>query len=90
MKNKHPYYKLLHVLRRLRNKQIEDFRHFKRDRVNRQWMDHRFFSLTVRKFREEIKKTDQVIAGAKRASSMSKITGVNHMYDFKTDSVVPM
>lgn len=85
--NKHPYYHLLAVLRKQRNTVIEDFRHFKRDRVNRKWVPHSAFSHTVTRFRKEIAEMDKLIEGAKLALRVSRETGVVHFYDYDSNTV---
>lgn len=85
--NKHPYYHLMAVLRKQRNTIIEDFRHFKRDRVNREWMPHSAFSHTVTRFRKEIAEMDKLIAGAKLALRVSRETGVQYYYDYESNTI---
>lgn len=85
--NKHPYYHLMAVLRKQRNTVIEDFRHFKRDPVNRKWVSHSAFSHTVNHFRRKLAEIDKLIAGGKLAIHVSKETGVIHWYDYETNSV---
>ena len=85
--NKHPYYQLVAVLRKQRNSLIEDFRHFKRDRVNRQWMPHSAFSHTVTRFRQKIAEFDKLITGAKLALRVSRETGVQYWYDYDNNRV---
>ncbi len=87
--NKHPYHLVLPVLRKQRNGIIEDFRHFKRDRVNRHWMPHSAFSHTVTRFRQKIAEIDKLIAGGKLAMKISKETGVEHWFSFETNSIYP-
>lgn len=85
--NKHPYYHLMAVLRKQRNNVIEDFRHFKRDRVNRKWMPHSAFSHTVTRFRKEIAEMDKLIAEAKLALRVSRETGVQYYYDYESNTI---
>ena len=85
--SKHPYYQLLAMLRKQRNNMIADFRHFKRDRVNRHWMPHSAFSHTVTRFRQKIGETDKLIAGGKLAIRVSRETGVVHFYDYDSNTV---
>lgn len=84
---KHPYYKMLRALKKQRNLIIADFRHFKRDRVNRQWMPHSAFSHTVTRFRQKIAEFDKVIAGAKLAVRVSRETGVEYLYDCENNRI---
>lgn len=85
--NKHPYSHLMAVLRKQRNAVIEDFRHFKRDRVNREWVSHSAFSHTVTRFRKKIAEIDKVIAGVKLALRMSSETGIEYLYDFESNCI---
>lgn len=85
--NKHPYYHMVAVLRKQRNNMIADFRHFKRDRVNRHWMPHSAFSHTVTRFRQKIGEIDKLIAGAKLALRVSRETGVQYLYDYENNRV---
>lgn len=85
--NKHPYYQLVAALRKQRNNMIADFRHFKRDRVNRQWMPHSAFSHTVTRFRQKITEIDKLIAGAKLALRVSRETGVQYWYDYDNNRI---
>lgn len=85
--NKHPYYQLVAALRKQRNNMIADFRHFKRDRVNRQWIPHSAFSHTVTRFRQKIAEVDKVIAGAKLALRVSRETGVQYFYDYENNRI---
>lgn len=85
--NKHPYYQLVAALRKQRNNMIADFRHFKRDRVNRHWMPHSAFSHTVTRFRQKIAEVDKVIAGAKLALRVSRETGVQYFYDYENNRI---
>lgn len=87
--NKHPYYHLLAVLRRQRNTMIGEFRHFKRDPVNRKWVSHSAFSHTVTHFRQKIAELDKLIAGGKLAIKVSRETGAKHFYDYDTNTVYP-
>lgn len=84
---KHPYHYLVAVLRKQRNNIIEDFRHFKRDRVNRKWVSHSAFSHTVNHFRKKLAEIDKLIAGGKLAIKVSKETDVIHWYDYQSNSV---
>lgn len=84
---KHPYYKMLRALNKQRNLMIADFRHFKRDRVNRHWMPHSAFSHTVTKFRKSIAEVDQLISGAKLALRVSRETGVTYWYDHENNRI---
>lgn len=85
--SKHPYYALLAMLRKQRNSMIADFRHFKRDRVNRQWMPHSAFSHTVTRFRQKIGEIDKLIAGGKLAIRVSRETGVQYLYDSENNRI---
>lgn len=85
--NKHPYYHLMAVLRKQRNNVIEDFRHFKRDRVNRKWVSHSAFSHTVTRFRKEIAEMDKLIAGVKLALRVSRETGIQYYYDYESNTI---
>lgn len=85
--NKHPYYQLVAALRKQRNNMIADFRHFKRDRVNRQWIPHSAFSHTVTRFRQKIAEIDKLIAGAKLALRVSRETGVQYWYDYDNNRI---
>lgn len=85
--NKHPYYHLMAVLRKQRKDIIEDFRHFKRDRVNRKWVSHSAFSHTVTRFRQKIAEVDKVIAGVKFALRVSRETGVQYLYDYESNRI---
>jgi hypothetical protein len=85
--SKHPYYQLVAALRKQRNNMIADFRHFKRDRVNRHWMPHSAFSHTVTRFRQKIAEVDKVIAGAKLALRVSRETGVQYFYDYENNRI---
>lgn len=84
---KHPYHYLVAVLRKQRNDIIEDFRHFKRDRVNRKWVSHSAFSHTVTRFRQKIAEVDKVIAGVKLALRVSRETGVQYLYDYESNRI---
>lgn len=85
--NKHPYYHLMAVLRKQRNNVIEDFRHFKRDRVNRKWVPHSAFSHTVTRFRKEIAEMDKLITGVKLALRVSRETGIQYYYDYESNTI---
>lgn len=85
--NKHPYHHLVATLRKQRNTIIEDFRHFKRDPVNRKWVSHSAFSHTVNHFRRKLIEIDKLIAGGKLAIKVSKETDVIHWYDYQSNSV---
>ena len=85
--NKHPYYHLMAVLRKQRNNVIEDFRHFKRDRVYRKWVSHSAFSHTVTRFRKEIAEMDKLIAGVKLALRVSRETGIQYYYDYESNTI---
>lgn len=85
--NKHPYYQLVAAMRKQRNNMIADFRHFKRDRVNRHWMPHSAFSHTVTRFRQKIAEIDKLIAGAKLALRVSRETGVQYWYDYDNNRI---
>lgn len=85
--NKHPYHHLLAVLRKQRNAIIADFRHFKRDPVNRKWVSHSAFSRTVSHFRAKIAEVDKLILGGKLAINASKETGVTYWYDYLSNSI---
>ncbi len=85
--NKHPYHLLLSVLRKQRNAMIKEFRHFKRDPVNRKWMSHSAFSLTVNRFRRKLAETDKLITGCKLAIKVSKETGVTHWFGYETNTI---
>lgn len=85
--SKHPYYQLLAMLRKQRNNMIADFRHFKRDRVNRHWMPHSAFSHTVTRFRQKIAEIDKLIAGGKLAIRVSRETGVQYLYDHENNRI---
>lgn len=85
--SKHPYYQLLAMLRKQRNDMIADFRHFKRDRVNRHWMPHSAFSHTVTRFRQKIGEIDKLIAGGKLAIRVSRETGVQYLYDYENNRI---
>lgn len=84
---KHSYYTLLPILRKQRNTIIEEFRHFKRDPVNRKWVSHSGFSQTVNHFRRKLAEIDKLITGGKLAIQVSKQTGVFHWFDYETNSV---
>ena len=84
---KHPYHHLLVTLQKQRNTIIEDFRHFKRDPVNRKWVSHSAFSHTVNHFRRKLAEIDKLIAGGKLAIKVSKETDVIHWYDYQSNSV---
>lgn len=85
--NKHSYHQLLSILRKQRNTIIEEFRHFKRDPVNRKWVSHSAFSQTVNHFRRKLAEIDKLIAGGKLAIKVSKETGVEHWFSFETNSI---
>ena len=84
---KHCYYSLLAILRKQRNSMIEDFRHFKRDPINRKWLSHSAFSHTVTRFRQKIAEVDKVIAGCKLALRVSRETGVQYWYDYDNNRI---
>lgn len=85
--SKHPYHKMLRALNKQRNNMIQDFRHFKRDPVNRKWMPHRAFSNTLTEFRKKIAEVDKIIRGSKLALRVSRETGVKYLYDYETDTI---
>lgn len=84
---KHSYYNLVAMLRKQRNTIIEEFRHFKRDPVNRKWISHSAFSHTVNHFRRKLAEIDKLIAGGKLAIKVSNETGVTHWYDYISNSI---
>lgn len=85
--NKHPYHQLVANLRKQRNTIIKEFRHFKRDPINRKWVSHSAFSHTVNNFRRKLAEIDKLIAGGKLAISVSNTTGVTHWFDYHSNSV---
>lgn len=84
----HPYVVMVQILKAQRKNLIEEFRHFKRNRVNRKWLDHSAFSRTNNKFRKQIAMFDQMIAGGKAAVKKSHETGIGHVYDYQKNEVV--
>lgn len=84
---KHPSHLLLTVLRDYRKTIIEEFRHFKRDPVNRKWVSHSAFSHTVNHFRRKLAEIDKLIRGYKMALTMSYETGVMYFYDHEADTL---
>jgi len=84
---KHPYHHLLSVLRKQRNTMIGEFRHFKRDPVNRKWVSHTAFSKTVTHFRQKIAELDKLIAGGRLALKVSRETGMAYYYDYESNSI---
>lgn len=78
---------LLKLFNNQRNLLIEDFRSFKRNRVNRAYMPHSAFDATLKEFRNRISEMDAYIRGTKLARTVTIQTGLLHFYDGTTGSI---
>ena len=87
--NKHPYHIMIHVVNQQRNKMIEEFRFFKRNPVNRKWLQASHYSHTVNLFRYRIGQADRLLNGARKAIKLTRETGITHYYDWESNSVNP-
>lgn len=74
---KHPYDgAALKVIKAERKRLVKDFQHFKRDLVNRKSIPQSCFSLSVNKFRKDIKEIDMYILHMTKCIEIYKSTGV--------------
>lgn len=83
-KKPHPYKNMISFMNRQRNLTIEDFRSFKRSRVNREYMPHSAFDATRAVFRAQIAELDLLLCLARLAVKVSARTGVVHLIDTET------
>lgn len=80
----------LKALNKQRNSLIMHMKNFRQNETNRKYMKQSHFSITIKSFKGEIKKLDGQINGLKEALQKSKVFGVHHEYDWKSNTVVPM
>lgn len=74
---KHPYDGvLISSIKKQKKQLVEDFQHFKRDPVNRKRIPQSCFSLSVNKFRKDIKDIDMYILHMTKCIEIYKSTGV--------------